>query len=74
MENMMNLPTLSGAEIRLIREKIALTQPQFAERLNVSKNQISAWECERQKPSGTALLLITLVQQKGIDAISVVQD
>jgi hypothetical protein len=38
--------------------------------LNISKNQVSAWERGTKKPSGTALKLLTIVKNKGIEAIA----
>ena len=60
---------LTGEEIRAIREKEQLTQAAFAIHLNISKNQVSDWERGVKKPSGTALKLLTLVKNKGIEAI-----
>lgn len=63
------VPPLDGDEIRAIREKEALTQASFAHYLNISKNQVSAWERGISKPSGAALKLLVLVRDKGIQAI-----
>ena len=60
---------LDGEAIRAIREKEALSQAAFAIHLNVSKNHVSAWERGVKKPSGAALKLLTLVKNKGIEAI-----
>lgn len=63
------LPPLDGGEIRAIRQREALTQAAFARYLNISKNHVSAWERGIKKPSGTALKLLVLVRDKGIEAI-----
>ena len=60
---------LTGDEIRAIREKEQLTQAAFAIHLNIGKNQVSDWERGIKKPSGAALKLLTLVKNKGIEAI-----
>lgn len=60
---------MSAQEISDIRKKENLSQSVFAFYLNVSKNSVSAWERGIKKPSGAALKLLTLVRQKGIDAI-----
>lgn len=57
-------------EIKAIREKEHFSQAVFANHLNISKNLLSDWERGVKKPSGTALKLLTLVQQKGIEAIA----
>ena len=61
---------LDGAAIRAIREMEALSQAAFAIHLNISKGQVSAWERGTKKPSGAALKLLTLVKNKGIEAIA----
>ena len=60
---------LTGEQIRAIREHEDLTQAAFAIHLNVGKNQVSDWERGIKKPSGAALKLLTLVKNKGIEAI-----
>ncbi|WP_415065771.1 helix-turn-helix domain-containing protein [Neisseria animalis] len=61
---------LTPADIKAIRERELLTQAAFAIHLNISKNQVSDWERGVKKPSGTALKLLTLVKNKGIEAIA----
>ncbi|MCF7528663.1 helix-turn-helix domain-containing protein [Neisseria lisongii] len=61
---------LTPADIKAIREREELTQAAFAIHLNISKNNISAWERGVKKPSGAALKLLTLVKNKGIEAIA----
>ena len=57
---------LSGEDIKAIREK----ESTFAIYLNVGKNHVSAWERGVKKPSGAALKLLTIVKNKGIEAIA----
>lgn len=61
---------LKPTEIRAIREREHLSQPVFARYLNVSKNLVSDWERGVKKPSGAALRLLTVVQEKGLQAIA----
>ncbi|HFC1580275.1 TPA: helix-turn-helix domain-containing protein [Neisseria gonorrhoeae] len=61
---------LSGGDIKAIREKEALSQAAFAIYLNVGKNHVSAWERGVKKPSGAAFKLLTIVKNKGIEAIA----
>ena len=56
-------------EIKALREREHLSQPIFALYLNVSKGLISSWERGTKKPSGAALKLLSIVQNKGIEAI-----
>lgn len=61
---------LSPEEIRNIREKENFSQAVFANYLNISAKLVSEWERGVKKPSGTALKLLTLVQNKGIEVIA----
>lgn len=61
---------LQPIEIRAIREREHLSQPVFARYLNVSKNLVSDWERGVKKPSGAALRLLTVVHEKGLQAIA----
>lgn len=60
---------LSPEDIREIRERERLSQPVFALHLNVSKNLVSDWERGVKKPGGPALLLLSLVKNKGINVL-----
>lgn len=61
---------LQPTEIRAIREQEQVSQPVFARYLNVSKNLVSDWERGVKRPSGAALRLLTIVQEKGLQAIA----
>ncbi|WP_439287294.1 helix-turn-helix domain-containing protein [Lonepinella sp. BR2357] len=61
---------LSSNEICEIRSKEGISQRTFAHHLNVSKSLVSAWERGVKKPTGAALKLLNIVQEKGIDAIA----
>lgn len=61
---------LSPEEIRAIRENESISQPVFARYLNVSKGLISDWERGIKRPSGPALRLLTVVRNKGLQAIA----
>ena len=67
---LMPVQVLSPEEIRQIRERERISQPVFARYLNVSKNLVSDWERGVKKPGGPALRLLTLVQQKGLQALA----
>ena len=61
---------LSPEEIRALRLRENISQPVFARYLNVSKNLVSDWERGVKKPGGPALRLLTVIQKKGLVAIS----
>ena len=67
------LPVI-GRQIRLFREKRALEQKELAEKLGVSANAVSNWECGRGRPDYNLLpalcrtLGITLYELFGLEA------
>ena len=64
------VPEMSAAVIKSIRAQAAVSQPVFAHYLNVSRNLVSEWERGTKRPGGPALRLLSLVQRKGLDAIT----
>ncbi len=60
----------SPEEIRALREREHASQPVFARYLNVTKNQVSDWERGGKKPGGPALRLLTIIKNKGLEAIA----
>ncbi len=61
---------MSPDEIRALRLRENISQPVFARYLNVSKNLVSDWERGVKQPGGPALRLLTVIQKKGLAAIS----
>lgn len=61
---------LSPDEIKALRAREHASQQVFARYLNVSKNLVSDWERGVKKPGGPALRLLTVVQNKGLQAIA----
>ncbi len=64
------LAPLPPEAIRALREREHLSQPVFARYLNVSKNLVSDWERGVKRPGGPALRLLTIIKNKGVQAIS----
>ena len=60
---------LAPDAIKAIREREQVSQPVFARYLNVSKNLVSDWECGRKRPGGPALLLLSIIRRKGLNAV-----
>ena len=60
---------LAPGEIKLLREREHISQPVFARHLNVSKGLVSDWERGIKKPGEPALRLLTIVKNKGLQAI-----
>jgi putative transcriptional regulator len=61
---------LAPEEIRQIRLSENISQPVFARYLNVSKDSVSQWERGEKHPAGLALKLLSLVEKKGLNAIT----
>jgi putative transcriptional regulator len=60
---------LQPEEIKKIREATNVSQAVFAALLNTSIPTVQKWEIGKKKPSGTALKLLHLVQEKGLDIV-----
>lgn len=60
---------LEPEEIRAIRESSRVSQAVFARLLNTSVSTVQKWEVGQKRPAGTALKLLRLVQQRGLDAV-----
>ncbi|MBD3646157.1 MAG: DNA-binding transcriptional regulator [Pseudomonadales bacterium] len=61
---------MNPEEIRQLREREQVSQAVFAMYLNVSKGVISQWERGEKHPAGASLKLLTLVKERGLDAIA----
>lgn len=61
---------MSPKEIRELREREQVSQPVFAQYLNVRKDAVSKWERGEKRPDGPSLKLLNLVKAKGLDAIA----
>ena len=61
---------LTPEEIRALREREQVSQPVFAQYLNVRKDAVSKWERGEKRPDGPSLKLLNLVKAKGLRAIA----
>ena len=57
-------------KIKRIRLKEKVSQPVFANYLNISSSTVKHWEIGDKRPSGAALKLLNLVEDKGLAAIT----
>jgi putative transcriptional regulator len=55
--------------IKQIREAANVSQAVFAAILNTSLSTVQKWEIGQKRPSGTALKLLHLVQERGLDSM-----
>lgn len=61
---------LSAEQIRRIRLREKASQAVFARYLNVTTGLVSQWERGEKRPRGASLKLLTLVAQKGLQAVA----
>ncbi|MCH2241494.1 MAG: DNA-binding transcriptional regulator [Aquabacterium sp.] len=60
---------LAPDEIRQIREAAHVSRVVFARLLNTSTLTVEKWETGQNKPTGTALKLLHLVQDRGLEVL-----
>ncbi|MEY4704900.1 MAG: hypothetical protein RL042_1102 [Nitrospirota bacterium] len=61
---------LAPAQIKHIREASRVSQAVFAALLNTSLSTVQKWEIGQKRPTGTALKLLHLVQERGLKAVA----
>lgn len=61
---------LRPEDIRHIREEARVSQAVFAALLNTSVSTVQKWEIGQKRPTGTALKLLHLARQRGIDFLA----
>lgn len=50
-------------DVRAIRQKTGLSQIEFANKLKISFKTLQNWEQGRRKPTGTAIVLMNLINK-----------
>jgi len=61
---------LEPEQIKQIRENSRVSQAVFARLLNTSTSTVQKWEIGQKRPTGTALKLLHLVQERGLEIIA----
>lgn len=61
---------LKPEEIKQIRESSRVSQAVFARLLNTSTSTVQKWEIGQKRPTGTALKLLHLVQERGLEIVA----
>ena len=61
---------LEAEEIKRIREEVHVSQAVFARLLNISLSTVQKWEIGQKRPTGTALKLLHLVQDRGLEIVA----
>ncbi len=60
---------LEPKQIKQIREASRVSQAVFAALLNTSLSTVQKWEIGQKKPTGAALKLLHLVQERGLEVV-----
>ena len=61
---------MDAAAIRALRARERVSQAVFARHLNVTTGLVSQWERGEKRPAGPSLKLLSLVRNKGLEAIA----
>lgn len=61
---------LEPEQIKNIREGTRVSQAVFAALLNTSTSTVQKWEIGQKRPTGTALKLLHLVQERGLEVVA----
>lgn len=65
-----NIHEFTPNQVRNLRLRYNLSQPVFAQYLNVSDKLVKKWEQGDSSPKGAALKMLSLAEKKGLDAIA----
>ena len=57
-------------DIQNLRKRAKISQAVFAAYLNTSVSTVQKWEIGEKKPSGIALKLLNLIEQKGLEVVA----
>lgn len=60
---------LTPQDIRKLRKRAHVSQAVFAACLNTSLSTVQKWEIGKNRPTGVALKLLNLIEQKGLEAV-----
>ena len=64
-----SMDDLQPLEIKVLREKLNVSQPVFAYYLNTSVSTVQKWESGVKRPSGLSLKLLAVVQKHGLKVL-----
>jgi putative transcriptional regulator len=53
-----------NVDVKAIRAKLNLTQPEFAKRFNIPLGTLRDWEQHRRNPDGPARVLLTIIDRE----------
>lgn len=61
--------SLSAKQIKSLRKRLRVSQSVLAALLNTSVSTVQKWEIGEKHPSGPSLKLLSILDQKGIEAL-----
>jgi putative transcriptional regulator len=61
---------LTAREIKALREGLHVSQSVFAAILNTSVSTVQKWEIGEKKPGGPSLKLLSILERKGLEAMT----
>ena len=62
-------PDYNAEGIRLLRERLRVSQAVFAAYLNASLSTVQKWETGEKRPSGAALRLLSVIDRRGLEVL-----
>ena len=62
-------PDYNAEGIRLLRERLRVSQAVFAAYLNASLSTVQKWENGDKRPSGAALRLLSVIDRRGLEVL-----
>ncbi|NQZ08236.1 MAG: DNA-binding transcriptional regulator [Algicola sp.] len=62
--------SFTANQIKRLRQQYKVSQPIFAEYLNISASTVQKWESGQKQPNGSSLKLLNLVEQKGLEVLA----
>ena len=62
-------PDYNAEAIRLLRERLRVSQAVFAAYLNASLSTVQKWENGEKRPSGAALRLLSVIDRRGLEVL-----
>lgn len=64
------IQSMSGQQIKKLRERHHLSQAMLAEFLNLSTITISKWERDEKNPNGAALMVLNALSENGMQVLA----
>lgn len=60
---------MDGERIKMLRERLGLSQADLAAVVNMSTTSVQKWERNAVKPQGSALRMLEIIEQKGVASV-----